>query len=221
MNNIVQYFTDNFGKPFTEEVDSVIANRILGLTRLQLVELRSRLFDKAIQFVPVQGGEPAIFWLQRCMELIDQFTFRMHKVYFSPGNEIIEAISDLLNQAKYSLDLCIFTITDDRLAKEILACFDRGIKIRVITDNDKLFDRGSMINDLNQAGIAVRIDHSEYHMHHKFGIVDNRIVFTGSFNWTYTASKHNQENMVVTTYHDLVSQFSVQFELLWNKMYAI
>jgi phosphatidylserine/phosphatidylglycerophosphate/cardiolipin synthase-like enzyme len=58
-------------------------------------------------------------------------------------------------------------------------------------------------------------------MHHKFGIIDSRIVFTGSFNWTYTATKHNQENLLITTNVDIVGQYSEQFEELWKEMYKL
>ncbi len=74
---------------------------------------------------------------------------------------------------------------------------------------------------MRQAGINVKIDHSQYHMHNKFGVIDNKIVFTGSFNWTYTASKHNQENLLVTTNSSIVQQFSEEFEKLWDVMYAL
>jgi phosphatidylserine/phosphatidylglycerophosphate/cardiolipin synthase-like enzyme len=56
-------------------------------------------------------------------------------------------------------------------------------------------------------------------MHHKFAVIDDRIVFTGSFNWTYTASKHNQENLLVTTNFDIVRQYQEQFNQLWEEMF--
>ncbi|HEY3371674.1 MAG TPA: phospholipase D-like domain-containing protein, partial [Prolixibacteraceae bacterium] len=165
------------------------------------------------------NGPQAIFWLQNCFELIDKYMFQIHKVYFSPGTDILESISALLSQATTSLDLCIFTITDERLASDLLECLRRGIKLRIITDNDKMYDNGSAIQDLKNAGVPIKIDHSRYHMHHKFGVIDSRIIFTGSFNWTYTATSHNQENMLVTTNFDIVKQYKDQFELLWNEMF--
>jgi phosphatidylserine/phosphatidylglycerophosphate/cardiolipin synthase-like enzyme len=56
-------------------------------------------------------------------------------------------------------------------------------------------------------------------MHHKFAIIDTRIVFTGSFNWTYTASKHNQENLLVTSNYEILNQYADEFERLWKEMY--
>ncbi len=91
----------------------------------------------------------------------------------------------------------------------------------MITDDRKIFDRGSEIQNLRNKGIDIKIDHSEYHMHNKFGIIDDRIAFTGSFNWTYTAQKHNQENLLVTTNQSIVEQFKSEFDRLWQEMFKL
>ena len=221
MDKIVKYLTDNFGHQFTNEQDSQITELISKLNRLELIELRSRLFNEARKLEMMNKGQKALFWLQNCFELIDKYMFRMHRVMFSPGTDILESISDLLNQANHTLDVCVFTITDERLAYDILNCFQRGIKVRIITDDEKMYDHGSKIKDLKNAGIPVKIDHSRYHMHHKFGIIDSRIVFTGSFNWTYSASNHNQENLLITSNYEIVKQYVEQYEQLWKEMFKL
>jgi len=221
MDKIVKSLTDNFGKLFANATDSEISQQINRLNREERGELRYRLFNEARRLDKGSNGQQALFWLQNCFEMIDKYMFRLHKVFFSPGTDILESITDMLNQANHSLDLCVFTITDERLAIDILECYQRGIKVRIITDDEKLYDNGSAITDLRNAGIPVKTDHSRYHMHHKFGIIDSRIVFTGSFNWTYTASKHNQENLLVTTNYDIVDQYTGQYEQLWKEMFKL
>jgi phosphatidylserine/phosphatidylglycerophosphate/cardiolipin synthase-like enzyme len=221
MDKIVQYLTENFGQSFTNDTDSEIADRINKLKREERSVLRYRLFNEARRLDIENNGQQALFWLQNCFELIDKYMFRMHRVLFSPGTDILESIADILKQTRQTLDICVFTITDERLANEIWGCHQRGIKVRIITDDDKMYDHGSVIKDLKNAGIPVKIDHSRYHMHHKFGIIDSRIVFTGSFNWTYTASNHNQENLLVTTNFDITKQYAEQFEQLWTEMFTL
>lgn len=221
MDKIVKSLTENFGKSFTNETDSEISDRINCLNREERGELRYRLFNEARRLDKGNNGQQAFFWLQNCFEMIDKYMFRLHKVFFSPGTDILKSITDMLNQANHSLDLCVFTITDERLASDILECYQRGIKVRIITDDEKLYDNGSAITYLKNAGIPVKTDHSRYHMHHKFGIIDSRIVFTGSFNWTYTASKHNQENLLITTNYDIVDQYTGQYEQLWKEMFQL
>jgi len=47
---------------------------------------------------------------------------------------------------------------------------------------------GSDINDLANAGIPVRLDNDvKSHMHHKFCLIDDKIIINGSFNWTKAA----------------------------------
>jgi len=221
MDKIIKHLTDKFGQPFTNQSDLVISTEINRLNRLELIELRYRLFNEARKLEVESSGQQALFWLQNCFELIDKYMFRIHRVLFSPGTDIIESISDLLKETRETLDICVFTITDDRLAGDIFDCHQRGIKVRLITDDDKMYDHGSAINELKNAGIPTKIDHSRYHMHHKFGIIDSRIVFTGSFNWTYTASKHNQENLLITTNFEIVKQYIEQYEILWKEMFKL
>jgi len=220
MEKIIQYLTANFGQSFESNHIKDIAYEINSLTREEIGELRYRLFNEARKFEQENNGQRALFWLQNCFDIIGQYKFSMHRVLFSPGTDILESISDLLKQAKKTLELCVFTITDERLANDILYCFERGIKVRIITDDEKMYDNGSAIKDFLRAGIPIKIDHSRYHMHHKFGIIDSKIVFTGSFNWTYTASKHNQENLLITTNHDIVKEYSDQYEILWQEMFT-
>jgi len=219
MDKIVQYLTGNFGQPFENGINQEIVDLISSLNRIELVELRQRLFNEARKFEVKDNSSQALFWLHNCFDLIEKNMFRLHQVIFSPGTDILESISDLLKQARKTLDICVFTITDERLATEIWNCHQRGVRVRIISDDDKMFDRGSAIPDLKSSGIPIKTDHSRYHMHHKFGIIDSRIVFTGSFNWTYTASKHNQENLLITSNFEIVKQYSEQYELLWTQMF--
>lgn len=221
MEQLVAYFKNYYGNSFSQEVDPMIIENLKSLSRDERDELKSHLFHEARILEKDNNGRQAIFWLEFCLEQIEKYTFRFHKVYFSPGFDILDTVADIINQATQKIDLCVFTITDSRLAGDILKAYKRGIQIRIITDDRKTFDHGSAIFNLHAAGIPVKIDHSQYHMHHKFGTIDQRICFTGSFNWTYTASKHNQENLLVTSKYELVQQYQMEFEKLWDKFYKI
>ena len=122
------------------------------------------------------------------------------------------AIAGLLRYAARQIDVCVFTITDDRIADEILAAPRRGVAVRILTDEEKITDPGSDIKRFRSAGIAVRVDRSPHHMHHKFAVFDARTLLTGSYNWTRAASEHNKDNFIVTGDAHLVQAFSATFE---------
>jgi phosphatidylserine/phosphatidylglycerophosphate/cardiolipin synthase-like enzyme len=140
------------------------------------------------------------------------------EVSFSPGNDCLQTICGQLSRVRRSIDICVFTITDDRIAHAILEAHRRGVKVRVITDNDKSLDEGSDVDRLARAGVPVRKDISEYHMHHKFAVFDGRRMLTGSYNWTRGAARYNEENLIVSGDPRLVEPFTREFEALWRKL---
>jgi membrane-associated phospholipid phosphatase len=139
------------------------------------------------------------------------------EVYFSPGEECTRRIIGLFDGARTSADVCVFTITDDRIANAILAAHRRGVKVRVISDDEKSGDQGSDIGKFQAAGIPVRLDRSPAHMHHKFAVFDGSLVLNGSFNWTRSAANQNQENIIVSSDPRLLSAFTRAFDKLWSQ----
>ena len=138
------------------------------------------------------------------------------QVYFSPGEACAQRIIGTMKDARGNADICVFTITDDRVTGAIIDAHQRGVNVRVISDDEKAGDMGSDVRRMAAAGIPVRVDGSPYHMHHKFAVVDGGVVLTGSYNWTVSAAKNNEENMVVSNDRKLVLAFSEEFERLWK-----
>jgi cardiolipin hydrolase len=114
--------------------------------------------------------------------------------------------------------LCVFTLSDDRIAHEVIAAHARGVNLRFVTDNDKEFDAGSDVARLRTAGVPIRVDRTDAHMHHKFALFDGLWLLNGSYNWTRSACDHNEENLVVTNQPQLVRQFQQQFDMLWDEL---
>ncbi len=142
----------------------------------------------------------------------------MSEAFFSPGDEPRLRIAYRLRNCRRTADICVFTITDDRIAGAILDAHHNGIKVRILSDDDKAFDRGSDIDRLAAAGIEVRVDRTEYHMHHKFAIFDGENLLCGSYNWTRGAANDNCENLIDTTDASLLTLFAREFEKLWEKL---
>jgi cardiolipin hydrolase len=159
-------------------------------------------------------------WLEGVMRAIDGARVpareASHAAWFSPGQDCLDAIVQRLRAARVQVDICVFTISDDRISAEILAAQQRKVKMRILTDNEKELDTGSDIDRLRRAGIPVRVDRTTAHMHHKFALFDGQYLLNGSYNWTRSACALNEENVVVTTEPKLLALFAAQFETLWT-----
>lgn len=66
-------------------------------------------------------------------------------------------------------------------------------------------------------GLDVKFHMGSGLLHDKFAIIDNRVVLTGSFNWTITADKKNAENLLVIRDRDLAQEYTKQFKHIWNQ----
>jgi phosphatidylserine/phosphatidylglycerophosphate/cardiolipin synthase-like enzyme len=73
----------------------------------------------------------------------------------------------LLVFKRKSIDACVFTITDDRISNLLVEKFQKGVKVRIITDNDTSNQQGSDITRFKKSGIPCKVDKSPFHMHNK------------------------------------------------------
>ena len=122
-----------------------------------------------------------------------------------------------LQQAKYSISVCILTIASRELGDILISAHQAGVIVRVITNDEQLMFSGTQVNRLRRAGIQVRVDTTAFLMHHKFVVVDGELLMSGSLNWTTQALCGNQENVIVTNELKLVQPFTNQFEILWRQ----
>ncbi|EGR32047.1 hypothetical protein IMG5_097940 [Ichthyophthirius multifiliis] len=136
-------------------------------------------------------------------------------------NEDESKVQYYLNLATQSIDICVFILSNDYLAWTIYDLHKKGIKIRIISDDEQLKSYGSDIQDLSNAGIPCRTDQNKVaHMHHKFCIIDKCILMNGSFNWTSQAVDQNQENLTIIESQELSEKYQEQYDKLWESFEA-
>jgi phosphatidylserine/phosphatidylglycerophosphate/cardiolipin synthase-like enzyme len=95
---------------------------------------------------------------------------------------------------------------------------DRGVEVRVVIEGDQAGGRGSEYENLFRAGVDVRLDGNPYLMHHKFMVVDGKIVVTGSYNWSYSAEEKNDENLIVVSGPDIARLYEAEFSRVWGQV---
>lgn len=182
--------------------------------------LRSKIYELAHERATPANYSFIIDWIKSANASLSLILRSADEsaAYFSPGESCRQAIIHQINQTEKLLKICVFTISDDHISEAMLNAHRRGVDIRILTDNDKAFDLGSDINKFFKEGLVVKIDNTTNHMHHKFMVSDDQVLLTGSYNWTNSAARYNQENIIVTTEAGLVRCFLNEFEKLWNGM---
>jgi mitochondrial cardiolipin hydrolase len=110
----------------------------------------------------------------------------------------------------------MFHFTSERLARALAERRRAGVDVRVLLDASQA-DAG-FVRRLREDGLAVRLARlpEDARFHHKFAVLDERRVITGSYNWTYRADRVSHENIVVLRDVPAAAVFRAEFERLWT-----
>jgi cardiolipin hydrolase len=202
--------------------------------------VRHAAFEVARKAVADPAAAEVVEWLEDVMKVIAPLNAEQgaggaqganaprsgnDEAFFAPGERCLQQIIHRFGQCRRTADVCVFTITDDRISRAILDAHRRGEKVRIISDNEKCHDTGSDIHRLREAGIPVKMDDQRGpaepgingHMHHKFAVFDGVRLINGSYNWTRGAADMNFENLVDTADANQVAAFAAEFERLWSR----
>jgi hypothetical protein len=176
------------------------------------------LIDEAYRLTEERSD--AIPWLKTCVRAITNELMEPRKRFadamFFPSAASEARVIEYLGQAEKSMEVCLFTITNNQIADALRAAHHRGVAVRIITDDENLKMLGSDVRDLGEYGIPFKADSDpRSHMHNKFVVIDDLLLLTGSFNWTKQAVFKNQENLALFDDAGLVSLYKQEFEKLW------
>ncbi|KZC11861.1 PREDICTED: mitochondrial cardiolipin hydrolase [Dufourea novaeangliae] len=130
--------------------------------------------------------------------------------------QYLRRMEGYINRAEKRLDVCMYVLTCQLLSKAIVNAHKRGVIVNIILDRRMACTDSSQTALFHGNGIAVRMQELDVLMHHKFVIVDNEIVITGSVNWTMSAFFGNFENILVTNQPSIVLPFVEEFDKLWK-----
>lgn len=124
----------------------------------------------------------------------------------------------IIQSAKETLDIAIYSFTDTDICNEILKAKDRGVSVRLITDRSQSGGayQKPLIRKIKNKSIPVKIDSHSGIMHLKVTIADQKVATTGSYNYTKSAEKKNDEVFVVIQDKTIAGQFEKEFESMWN-----
>ena len=147
-------------------------------------------------------------------------TLAKTEVYFSLSDNPQKEIIKNINQAQAFINIAMYVFTDKEITLPLIDAQKRGVKVRVYLDRSQIESTYSVSRLLVQKGIKVRISTNNYIMHNKFAIIDNRLLLTGSYNWTFSANNRNDENLMVIDDPEIIARYQNQFEKLWFDKYS-
>lgn len=126
-------------------------------------------------------------------------------------NELISKIK----QSKDSLKIAVTWFTNLELFNAVLNKLENPeYKVTLIVLNDRINNKKEGVNFQQLIDRKGDFYYSSVDdiVHHKFCIIDDSTVITGSYNWTYYAENRNWENIVVLEDAEIVQGFIKEFE---------
>lgn len=151
--------------------------------------------------------------------MILQVSFKdMIDVHFT---NIHSHIINHISKAESDLKICVAWFTDVDIYKSILNVQKKGVLVYIIVANHEFnkkskVDFKELLNNKGNVGYIGSLNDtvSDKLMHNKFCIIDNEIVITGSYNWTFKARMNDENIIVIKDQPSVISKFAVKFESL-------
>ncbi len=132
------------------------------------------------------------------------------------------ALSDLkrkIRAAKSSLKIALFTCTHPVLVDELIAAHKRGVFVMLVIDlHSGLGASSKAIQALKKEGIHVLMSRGVQLLHHKFILIDDQTLLTGSANWTKAAFYKNSDCFLVL--HKLNAEQKGFMSRIWRRIEA-
>mgnify|MGYP001197131657 FL=1 len=126
---------------------------------------------------------------------------------------------EFINTATSTIDVAAYDFDLKNVAQALADAAKRGVKVRMVTDTDIFTDDAPNIQEafdiLKKAKIPIVDDQRSAIMHNKFVIVDNRAVWTGSWNLS-DGDTYRHNNHAIKIYSPQLAQnYTNEFEKMF------
>ncbi|WP_413314450.1 phospholipase D-like domain-containing protein [Prochlorococcus sp. MIT 0703] len=149
----------------------------------------------------------------------------------------IQFIAKQIEASKQSIDMALFIFSAQGLVNKLWEQVQSDVKIRLITDPGFASRSYSEVLDLLAVALpdhrcklevgnkpleiplegvgTPRLANGDK-LHHKFAVIDNKTVITGSFNWSPAAAHTNDETLLVIHAPLLAKHFTREMNRMWR-----
>ena len=137
---------------------------------------------------------------------------------FSPDDGCLSRLIELIEGAQRRIDFLAFSFTSDDLANAMLERAEVGVSISGIFDESQYYSNsGTEFDRFRSAGLDVHLDANPRTMHNKVIIIDEKIVITGSYNFTQYAETRNDENVLIVHNPEIASLYLEEFHKIFDE----
>ncbi|AUS99352.1 competence protein ComE [Nostoc sp. CENA543] len=236
--------SDTFGD-FTNPSSLGNPNNFLQIDSRELANLFTEEFN--LMWGDGVGGKPdSKFGVNKPVRPPKTITLGDNKitVNFSPtsptkpwSNTSNGLIGETLNSSTQSVDMALFVFSEQRLANILEIRHQQNVAIRALID--KQFAYRPYSEALDMMGVALsnkckyELDNKPWQnplttvgvpilpkgdlLHHKFAVVDQKTVITGSHNWSDAANKANDETLIIIENPNIAAHYVREFNRLYTK----
>jgi len=146
-------------------------------------------------------------------------------------------ISKILMKSQNNIDFALFVFSAQKLVDSLLLKHQQNVQIRGLIEPDYAYqyysegldllglqmpqncqittDQKPWVKPINTLGVPNLIEGDR--LHHKFAVLDGKIVITGSHNWTEAANNTNDETLLVIENPVVAQHFQREFDRLYSK----
>lgn len=182
-----------------------------------IFELSDRLTFKVVFYYICELMTKSFLYAFLYVGLLINEAFAEVEVVFTPSYECENKIVDLIDHSKTSIDVAVYSINNSQIVAALKLAKQRNVTIRILTDRLQAAGKYSMVTDLHDTGLNIRVHSKNKIEHNKFAIFDGETVSTGSYNWTNAASEKNSENcLFLIKEPEHVRSYQMRFEELWS-----
>lgn len=187
-------------------------NHALYLENADLAELYTIEFEEMFvdnKFGPRSPSNTNKDWIE-----VDRYT--KVQVFFAPEDGVRDRLIEAVRKAERSIKIIAFAFTDVELFKAIVERMKDGVKVEGLFESRHAGWKDIKIGPLHNAGAKVRFDRNPDTLHHKVIIIDEKITCTGSFNFTESADRNNDENMIIVDSRAVARTFSRELKRMMS-----
>jgi phosphatidylserine/phosphatidylglycerophosphate/cardiolipin synthase-like enzyme len=139
------------------------------------------------------------------------------QVLFAAEDEAISHLVPLVEGAQESIRIMAFSFTHDALGEAVLQRAQKGVDVMGIFETRGSETEYSELTILYCAKVPVRQDGNPGTFHHKVIVIDERILITGSLNFSNNADESNDENVVVIESKTISDKYLQEFDRRWDE----